>query len=429
MARGSNIGGMLAQSGLAGGQNIAQAYQQLGRGVGGMFSGVAGALERRQEKRRAQSAQEQFQQILGAYSTNPDKLMEEALLAKNSPDVNLQRMGQLLEAQANRVREEQKLAAAQRTADVTGRGKGNLMALAYDPAFDITDPKQRSGYIGMASASEVPLNEAMQIAIEAKKSKATGGSSFRQEIFDPTSGTMQQVNFLTDLEGRVVGQQVLGASAGPEKPAITVKEKDGIFYTFEDGKPVGEYESRSAADAAAQEQNKANEAILKAQRVKLSISDAIGMIERNENVGGWKQLLKFLPDTEARRFENYLTSIKANVGFDQLLQIKDAGSTLGQVSNIENLLLQSTIDSLDGLMSKEDLVQALNKIDAYYTSLITKAKFGADSPLEEWAGSVDWLQPEFARMYEQQGGEIVVNENEGTIMVKSPSGETIKLLR
>jgi hypothetical protein len=32
-------------------------------------------------------------------------------------------------------------------------------------------------------------------------------------------------------------------------------------------------------------------------------------------------------------------------------------------------------------------------------------------------------------MYEQQGGEIVVNENEGTIMVKSPTGEIIKLLR
>lgn len=149
----------------------------------------------------------------------------------------------------------------------------------------------------------------------------------------------------------------------------------------------------------------------------------------DSNVGGWKQLLRILPETEARRFENYLTSIKSNVGFDQLLSIKDAGSTLGQVSNIENLLLQSTIDSLDGLMSKEDLMQALNKIDAYYTSLITKAKFGPDAKLKDWAGSVDWTQPEFARMYEQQGGEIIVNESEGTISIKSPNGETIKLLR
>jgi hypothetical protein len=240
---------------------------------------------------------------------------------------------------------------------------------------------------------------------------------------------MQQVNFLMDSSGRVVGQQLLGASAGPEKPEISIQKEEGVFYVFEDGIPVSEYESRAAAEAAAKEKNKANDAILKAQRVKLSISDAIGMIENNDNVGGWKQLLKYLPDTEARRFENYLTSIKANVGFDQLLSIKDAGSTLGQVSNIENLLLQSTIDSLDGLMSKDDLVQALNKIDAFYTSLITKAKFGPDAKLKDWAGSVDWMQPEFARMYEQQGGEIVVNENEGTILIKAPNGETIKLLR
>ena len=175
-----NIGGMLAQSGATTGQLMGGGIANLGTRLG---TGLGGMLTRRQEKRRAQSAQEQFQQILGAYENNPDKLMEEALLAKNSPDVNLQRMGQLLEAQANRVRQEQEKAAAQRTADVTGRGKGNLMALAYDPAFDITDPKQRSGYIGMATAFEVPPNEAMQIAIEARKAKEDRGQDKRAPTY------------------------------------------------------------------------------------------------------------------------------------------------------------------------------------------------------------------------------------------------------
>jgi hypothetical protein len=372
-------------------------------------------------KEKEATAQE-VQQLLQQYANNPAQL--NAMGQKYATEGNSDMAKLFFDAAKQAVTAQEK-----RTTAISGRGQGELMALANDPAFDLNNQQQRAGYLGMADSYGVSRQDAMKIALDAQKSKREGGASFRQEIFDPTSGTMQQVNFLTDQAGRVVGQQVLGASAGPEKPTITVKEKDGIFYTFENGVPVGEYESRGAADAAAKEKNKANEAILKAQRVKLSISDALGMIDRNENVGGWKQLMKFLPDTEARRFENYLTSIKANVGFDQLLTIKDAGSTLGQVSNIENLLLQSTIDSLDGLMSKEDLTQALNKIDAYYTSLITKSKFGPDAPLEEWAGSVDWMQPEFARMYEQQGGEIVVNENEGTIMVKSPTGEIIKLLR
>jgi hypothetical protein len=416
----------LPQAGLSAGQMIGSAFGQLGGSIGGMLTRGGEAIR---EGREAESAQQEFQQLLAANQNNPDALRTAGQQMMTNRDPNMQRLGKMLVDEANRVEGVQTKAEEKRVAATTGRGTGELLALANDPAFNLNDAKMRSGYLGMADSYGISRGDAMRIALEAQKSKTQGGSSFRQEIFEPTSGTMQQVNFLMDSSGRVVGQQLLGASAGPEKPEISIQKEEGVFYVFEDGIPVSEYESRAAAEAAAKEKNKANDAILKAQRVKLSISDAIGMIENNDNVGGWKQLLKYLPDTEARRFENYLTSIKANVGFDQLLSIKDAGSTLGQVSNIENLLLQSTIDSLDGLMSKDDLVQALNKIDAFYTSLITKAKFGPDAKLKDWAGSVDWMQPEFARMYEQQGGEIVVNENEGTILIKAPNGETIKLLR
>jgi len=93
MARGSNIGGMLAQSGLAGGQNIAQAYQQLGRGVGGMFSGVAGALERRQERRRRTEELQQAQQAISQYTTagtiNPGMLLQKAQQAESAGNTQL----------------------------------------------------------------------------------------------------------------------------------------------------------------------------------------------------------------------------------------------------------------------------------------------------------------------------------------------------
>ena len=410
-----SIGQILAMSGQNIGSQIGSGYAGLGRDVQGMLTGIGGNIRQKRNQREAMKMLEQFKD-------DPQGLARMAQQYGIQGNTQLATVFQNA-AQAATGRQDKNRQA------IAGRGTGELLALASDPSFNINDPKQRSGYLGMADAFGVSRGDAMKIALEQRQKRTEGGGSFRQEIYDAESNTMRQVNFLTDASGRVIDKQVLGASAGPEKPTITVKEKEGIFYTFEDGKPVGEYESKAAAEAAAREQNKANEAILKAQRVKLSISDALGMIERNENVGGWKQLLKYLPDTEARRFENYLTSIKANVGFDQLLQIKDAGSTLGQVSNIENLLLQSTIDSLDGLQSKEDLVQALNKIDAYYTALITKAKFGPDVPLEKWAGSVDWMQPEFARMYEQQGGEVLINESEGTILVISPNGESIKLMR
>lgn len=95
-----NVGGMLASAG----QNIGQS---IGGGISGVGTGIAGMLTRRAEKRKAQSAQEQFQQILGAYQNNPAGMIVEAQKALMSPDENTQRMGQLLMDQAKRLTEAQ----------------------------------------------------------------------------------------------------------------------------------------------------------------------------------------------------------------------------------------------------------------------------------------------------------------------------------
>lgn len=254
---------------------------------------------------------------------------------------------------------------------------------------------------------------------EYLKSRAT---SKGEEGFTLPAGSIRY-----DSEGNVIARAPFKPTEA-KAPKIDIKESNGEFVVFENGIEVRRYDTAQKAIDAQNELRKISQTITKAQGVQLKIDDALEMISSNQNVGGWKQLLKFLPDTQARRFEGLITSVKANVGFDQLLAIKAGGSTLGQVSNIENLLLQSTIDSLDTLQGKEDLVTALNRIDAYYESLIAKTKFGENASLKEWAGTVEWTNPEFARMYEQSGGEIVVNEQEGTILVKSPNGETVKLL-
>jgi len=100
-----NIGGMLAQAGTNVGQSMGGGLANLGAGIGGM-------LTRRREKQAQQNAQQQFQQILGAYQDKPEQLKEQAVLMQTSPDANLQRMGDLLMQQATRVETAQ---AAKRT--------------------------------------------------------------------------------------------------------------------------------------------------------------------------------------------------------------------------------------------------------------------------------------------------------------------------
>jgi len=93
-----DIGGMLARSGETTGQLI-------GGGIANLGAGVSGMLTRRKERQDAQNAQQQFQQIVGAYENNPEALIREGMVAQQSADPNIQRMGNLLITQAGRVQE------------------------------------------------------------------------------------------------------------------------------------------------------------------------------------------------------------------------------------------------------------------------------------------------------------------------------------
>jgi hypothetical protein len=79
--------------------------------------------------------------------------------------------------------------------------------------------------------------------------------------------------------------------------------------------------------------------------------------------------LAVLPQTDARKFANRIKTIKANLGFDRLQQMRDAsptGGALGQVAVQEIEFLQSTIATLDQLESKEDIIKALTDIEKSY---------------------------------------------------------------
>ena len=90
--------------------------------------------------------------------------------------------------------------------------------------------------------------------------------------------------------------------------------------------------------------------------------------------------LSFLPGTSAKDLDANLTTIKANLGFDRLQQMRDAsptGGALGQVAVQELVALQSTIGSLDNQQSPKQLRQNLQKVKYHYTrwrDAVNKAK-------------------------------------------------------
>lgn len=77
----------------------------------------------------------------------------------------------------------------------------------------------------------------------------------------------------------------------------------------------------------------------------------------------------FVPGTDAFTLKERIATIKANLGFDRLQQMRDAsptGGALGQVAVQELQALQSSVASLDVGLPKKELDKNLGKIQSHY---------------------------------------------------------------
>jgi transcriptional regulator with XRE-family HTH domain len=126
-------------------------------------------------------------------------------------------------------------------------------------------------------------------------------------------------------------------------------------------------EDEKRQDRLDRQAQSANAAIAGADRIIQEVGEA------KEKVSGFTaglgSYLSVLPLTEAKDLSKRLTTIKANLGFDRLQQMRDAsptGGALGQVAVQELIALQSTIASLDQDQSPAQLKQALDKIETSY---------------------------------------------------------------
>jgi len=105
-------------------------------------------------------------------------------------------------------------------------------------------------------------------------------------------------------------------------------------------------------------------------------------------IGG---MANVLPMTEARKLAGNLTTIKANLGFDRLQQMRDmspTGGALGQVAVQELASLQATVAALDQLQKPSDLKAALEKIEKHYTAWRNTLSEGGASG--DFGGSGGW---------------------------------------
>lgn len=144
-------------------------------------------------------------------------------------------------------------------------------------------------------------------------------------------------------------------------------DKTGRFYRVL-GKSVKPDKAGNQDEMEAQKQRSANIVLEDIGRAKAQAMD-YGLIPNT----GFGSFMKNIPGSTAKDLDATLNTIRANVGFDRLQQMRAAsptGGALGQVSDNENKLLQSVLGSLDQAQSEKEFMHNLDRLERVYLDIV-----------------------------------------------------------
>lgn len=196
--------------------------------------------------------------------------------------------------------------------------------------------------------------------------KRAGASSVNTTVSTgdtgPQVGTIPQGYMLSPVEdgGRVVGYTMAPVPGGP-----AAREIEG--------------EDKAAEVREAQKEQQSNV-------VTADIDRILGTVEGADiPVTGMGSFLSRIPGTAARDVAALLETVKANVGFNQLNQMRESsptGGALGQVTEKELRFLQSVAGSLEQSQSQEQFVRNLNRLKEAFSYVVDRSN---TVPFEEIA--------------------------------------------
>ena len=428
--RNNPIGSLFTGGGMTPGQTIGRAYADFGKTIGTTALDAANRLQRRADEREAELVSQRARETIAQYANNPAGLLAQGQNMLLSDDVNEQKMGERFITIAN-ARIEQGKTEDQRRLGVfltqvtaaarAGTPRNDRRVIVLRQAIqqlDQTGQAFEDAYLKGSPKREITTLSEGERAIEV----TTGTDGSTSKVIEDAVQTPKDFIYETkvDDEGVVTLYEI-----NPNNNPPTSR----VVKTYETRESALKEQARLEAEG-----NK----LAKARATRNTVSETITFIENNidkidqgvlkawDGVGGFAQLLKFIPGSEARNLEALVATIKANVGFDQLLSIKAAGSTLGQVSNIENALLQSTIASLDTLRDPQEILKSLKKIRGYYNSLIIKGRLieqhGKNNiPTLTWLENTNWTDQNFVEAWREDfGGEVKLNPDQ-SYMVTMPA--------
>lgn len=363
MADLSQVAGLMAQTGGNIGQSIGGALSSFGKGLGGMLT------ERGQRKQREEDAKEALK-FIEENSSNPAKLNAMSQKYMTEGNTELAKVFQR--------------AAQAATKKIAGRGKGELMALANNPKFDITNQTMQSGYLGMANAFDISREEAMKIALEALKTREDRDKAGDTRTFASAGRYKDEddnIYVATEVRNKAGGVTIDYSPVTPNAP----DKPEGKLT------PIGGAYSLSAAERISMEEESAGRTT-KAEGFAKSQQEAVDSLPKIEiSIGNAEQSLALLKQIKTGGFTTAIVrAAQRFLGVEPKTQAEFnllAGKTVldnlskfeGAISEGERRYLENLYQSLErsGGANQGILESLLQEAQFYLAD--AKAKAGASS--------------------------------------------------
>lgn|SRR3990167_728197 len=287
---------------------------------------------------------------------------------------------------------------------------------------------------GVGISSSTDASGAMDMGgIAGQGQPPAGGMNLRGMTIDPVSGEMKlnmgpqkvgdivrsgSVQYVLDEQGGVM--QTLPGESKPE--VIEQVNPDGsktpVIIDTMTGRVIGiggeGFKTAPSSSETAKAEGEKARSVSQAQKEGEKAGDfgkirssyetvvqntqrTIGTIDRAlEKVGvfsaGPAAMLAWVPGSLPKDLKAEIDTIKANIGFNALQEMRansPTGGALGQVSNIEIMFLQATLASLDQALSPADLTDRLNRVKGEIASSMARIQAAYEIDAKKFGGDMD----------------------------------------
>ena len=213
---------------------------------------------------------------------------------------------------------------------------------------------------------------------------------------DKGTSAMQEYYLAVDqgFEGSILDFKQAVASSGASKFDIdnskgsevgTIPQGWELFTTPSGGRsmrPIAGGPEALAAKAAVEKKQMALETTARTGGIVLEDIGRFKSLIKNQDsldpVTGWSGSIASMVPASARvDAEQLASTIKGNVGFDRLQQMRNespTGGALGAINKQEMDLLSSVLGSLDLSQSETQLLQNLDRLETVYMNIMVKAQ-------------------------------------------------------